>query len=244
MPAAAVDSAFDIAYWFVDRALNDNEYLQPQKMQRLMYLSQAYFAVAYSGRRLMPALFIADELGPLEPNVYRACAIQRPAIEPRPLGEAVEHFLDSIWRRFGPHSADYLSRLVMGHPPYLDAVTKGPKMEITLQAMATFYGKKSAPPQEKKAAPGPVTMQIKGQPTQVQQSQGQTLRGQQPQGLAGLVALLQDQTPGSNPVQADAAQSPGPADMPDIQQLIRPRMMRSQSGAAVTVQKWSPPVKK
>ena len=134
MAGAAVDSAFDIAYWFIDRALNDNEYLQPQKMQRLMYLSQAYFAVAYRGRRLMPALFVADEFGPIEPNVFRACAIQRPAIEPKPLPEAVSHFLDSIWRRFGPHSAEYLNRLVNAHPPYYDAIAKGPRTEITLSS--------------------------------------------------------------------------------------------------------------
>ena len=40
MPAA-VDSAFELAFWFCDRALNDGEYLQPIKMHYLMYLSQA-----------------------------------------------------------------------------------------------------------------------------------------------------------------------------------------------------------
>ena len=122
MAPAAVQSSFDVAYWFVDRALNDNEYIQPQKLHRLMFLSQAYFAVAYDGRPLMPAVFVADQFGPIEPNVFRACSIQRPPIETVPLSEAVSQFLDSVWRRFGSQSANSLSTLVNGHPPYRDAL--------------------------------------------------------------------------------------------------------------------------
>ena len=39
----AVFSTFDVAFWFADTALNNNEYLQPQKLHRLLFLSQAYF---------------------------------------------------------------------------------------------------------------------------------------------------------------------------------------------------------
>jgi uncharacterized phage-associated protein len=145
MASAAVESSFDVAYWFVDRALNDNEYIQPQKLHRLMFLSQAYVAVAYKGRPLMPAVFVADQFGPTEPNVFRACSIQRPPIEAIPLSEPVSQFLDSVWRRFGAQSANSLSTLVNGHPPYRDALEKGPRSEITLAAMVAFYGRKPAP---------------------------------------------------------------------------------------------------
>ena len=50
-----------MAFWFCDRALNDNEYLQPGKLQSLLYLSQAYYATAYNGKKLVPAIFVADE---------------------------------------------------------------------------------------------------------------------------------------------------------------------------------------
>jgi len=144
MASATVESSFDVAYWFVDRALNDNEYIQPQKLHRLMFLAQAYFAVAYHGRVLMPAVFVADQFGPLEPNVFRACAIQRPPIEGHPLPEVAEQFLDSIWRRFGAQSADSLSRQVNSHPPYREALEQGARTEITLAAMIKFYGRKNA----------------------------------------------------------------------------------------------------
>ncbi|MBI1986433.1 MAG: hypothetical protein HYS64_07120 [Rhodospirillales bacterium] len=67
MPAD-VDNAFDIAFWFADTALNENEYLQPQKLQQLLFIAQAYYCVAYNGRKLMPAVFVADERGPIEPE--------------------------------------------------------------------------------------------------------------------------------------------------------------------------------
>lgn len=45
MPAE-VDSGVEIALWFSDQALHRNEYLQPQKLHKLLFLAQAYFAVA------------------------------------------------------------------------------------------------------------------------------------------------------------------------------------------------------
>lgn len=192
MASPAAPSSFDIAYWFIDRALDENEYLQPQKLHRLMYLAQAYFAVAYHGRMLMPAVFVADDFGPIEPNVFRACAIQRPPIEAQPLSDVVTHFLDGVWRRFGQHSAEFLSRQVNGHPPYGAALASGAGSEIPLKAMMAFYGKK--------------------QPTVSEEA------------LA-------------------AAKATSSAPPPPVDQVLRPRMMRSQNGAPVSVQKWMPPAK-
>ena len=182
MAPAAVESSFDVAYWFVDRALNENEYIQPQKMHRLMYLAQAYFAVAYHGRVLMPGMFVADQLGPIEPNVFRACALQRPAIDVVPLPPIVDQFLDSIWRRFGALSADSLSRQVNSHPPFQNALAKGPKSEIPLSAMVEYYGRK--PSAE------------------------------------------------ANKAGRDSA--------PPVEQVLRPRVMVSQSGKPVSVHRWVP----
>lgn len=176
MASPAVESSFDVAFWFIDRAFRDNEYLQPQKLHRLMFLAQAYYAVAYHGRPLMPALFVADAAGPIEPNVYRACAVRRPEIETRPLPSDVNHFLDSIWRRFGQHGADYLTASIAGHPPYQQALKQGPRSIISIASMIAFYGKKPS--------------------TEV--------------------------------------------GAPPVQQVLRPRVMRSQEGKPVSVRKWMP----
>lgn len=149
--AIAVKSTLDVAFWFLDRALNDREYLQPQKMHRLMYLAQAYFAVAYHGRKLMPATFVADSLGPVEPTVFHAFSYGRPHnVESNPLTDTVSHFLDSIWRRFGQYTADQLTKKIADHPPIAEAMAKGAGTEITFIAIAKFYASEAA---AKKGAP-------------------------------------------------------------------------------------------
>jgi uncharacterized phage-associated protein len=139
MPSA-VDSAFEIAFWFSDRALNDNEYLQPIKLQYLMFLAQSYYAVAYEGKRLVPAIFVAEVVGPIEPSIYQTFARGRPNLDvPVNLDEDVRSFVDSIWRRFGHHSADYLAKLCRRNPSYKAALKRGRRAEILLSEMRKSF---------------------------------------------------------------------------------------------------------
>lgn len=178
--AAAVKSSFDVALWLFDRALGDNEYLQPQKLHRLLYLAQAYWGVANHGRKLMPAVFVAEELGPVEPTLFHAFENGRPTITANPLPDAAKHFMDSVWRRFGSHSADHLNKTIANHTPYVEARLKGLGVEIPLPAMTAFYG------------------------------------------------AVRDAAKGA----------------PGVTEVLRPRVMRSQDGKPVSVNKWMPPVKK
>lgn len=137
----AVKSTLDVVFWFSDRALNDREYIQPQKLHRLMFLAQAYYSVAYPGRKLMPAIFVTDTLGPIEPTVFHTFAYGRPhMVEANPIAQTVAHFLDSIWRRFGQYSAEQLNKKLAEHAPVAEALEKGLGEEITLAAMVKYYG--------------------------------------------------------------------------------------------------------
>ena len=174
--SAAIDTAVDVALWFADQALNGNEYLQPQKLQRLLFLSQAYYAVAFSGRMLMPAIFVADDMGPIEPNIFKVFAQGRPDVESDLfLPEQAEQFLNMIWRRFGHHSAEHLTRMVKDSEAYQRALKKGRRTEITLDAMRLSFTRAK--------------------------------------------------------------------DTPAIDQIMRPKMLRSQTGKAVTVKSWTPNLK-
>jgi len=146
MPAD-VKSAFDIAFWFADTALAENEYLQPQKLQRLMYLSQAYYAVAFKGRKLMPAVFVADELGPIEPNVYLAFSRGRPDIDVEVfLPHEVDSFLAGIWRRFGRHTVDRLNEVTNETLAFQQARNRGDRAEITLESMRQSFTRDTKAP--------------------------------------------------------------------------------------------------
>jgi uncharacterized phage-associated protein len=155
MPAAA-DSSFDVAIWFCDRALHENSYLQPQKLHRLLYVSQAFFAVEHGGRKLMPSLFVADHMGPIEPNIYRAFSNGRPNVETWPLPEEAEVFLEAIWERYSKHSTDHLSKTLMKHRPFLNAFKRGAGAEISLDDMISFYGQFNRKPKKKDKPKHPV----------------------------------------------------------------------------------------
>lgn len=151
---AVCDSVFDVAFWFIDRALDDGEYLQPQKLQRMLFLAQAYYAVVSKGGKLMPCVFIASGMGPLEPASWRAFEHGRPKVDYQKIPKETEPFLDSLWRKFSPHSAEYLNKLVSAHPPYQQALALGRRAEISLDAMLAYYGRKpSQQEQDLKAAP-------------------------------------------------------------------------------------------
>jgi uncharacterized phage-associated protein len=174
---ADVTSAFDIAFWFLDTAENQSEYLQPQKLQRLMFLAQAYYVVAFNGRKLMPGVFVADEMGPIEPNIYAAFSKGRPDVDVDIfLPVEIEAFMDSLWRRFGHYSADRLARLTKDTLAYKQAYNLGKRTEITLDAMRLSFTRAES--------------------------------------------------------------------TPAVEQVVKPKMMRTQSGRSVVVKAWDPTAKK
>ena len=139
MPAD-VDNAFIIAFWFEDTALKDNEPLQPQKMQRLLFISQAYYAVINNGRKLMPAVFVANELGPIEPNIFVAFSRGRPDVDiERDLPPDVEDYLLAIWRRFGHYSIDSLNELTKDSSAYKAALKRGRGAEMSLMEIEKSF---------------------------------------------------------------------------------------------------------
>ena len=175
MPAE-VNNAFDIAFFFTDTALAENEHLQPQKLQGLLFLSQAYFSVAFKGRKLMPAVFVADERGPLEPNVFTAFSKGRPDIDTDLFLHAeVESFLDAIWRRFGHMSTEKIIKMTKDTSAYKKAKNRGHRAEIFLSDIRVSF-------------------------------------------------IHAENTPGVN-------------------QVVKPKLYRTQSGKNVTVQKWMPGTK-
>lgn len=166
--SAAVRTAFDVAFWFADTALNDNEYLQPQKLHRLLFLAQGYYAVVAEGRALMPAFFVADEMGPVEPNLFAAFSKGRPDVDVELfLPDDVEMFLTSIWRRFGHHAADKLTRMTKETLAYKQAFKKGPRSEITLEAMRLSMARAEQTPGVAQVVKPKVLRTQDGRPVQV-----------------------------------------------------------------------------
>lgn len=167
MPAD-LDSAIDAAFWFSDQALNHNEYLQPQKLHRLLFLAQAYYAVAYEGRKLMPAIFVADELGPIEPNVFKAFSRGRPDVDVDLfMPHEAEVFLNSIWNRFGHLSAERLTRMAKGSTAYKQAYRRGNRAEIPLDAMRLAFTRAETGPEVGQVVKPKVMVTQTGRPVRI-----------------------------------------------------------------------------
>tara|TARA_B110000027_G_C15930302_1_gene216599 strand:- start:11 stop:535 length:525 start_codon:yes stop_codon:yes gene_type:complete len=171
MPAD-VNNALDVSIFFDDMSIKEGSYLQPQKLQKLLFLSQAYYVVAF-GRKLMPAVFVADELGPVEPNIYIAFSRGRPEVDVELfLPNEAQKFLQNIWKRFGTYSVERLSEITNKTQAYKNAKERGNRAEIPLADI-----KKSFEYAEETS---------------------------------------------------------------DIDQVVKPKVMRTQSGRAVLVQSWAP----
>ena len=69
---------------------------------------------------MVPAIFVADEVGPIEPSVFRAWVQGRPKFEGKNIiSDDAAAFADSVWRRFGHHSADHLAKLCRKSPAWI-----------------------------------------------------------------------------------------------------------------------------
>ncbi len=155
MPVTVVESTFDVALWFQDRARREDTYLQAQKLQRLLYLAQGYYSAMNYGRKLMPAIFVAQDLGPIEPNIFRVFEAGRPSMQSTP-PPVVENFLELMWRRFSHHTTEHLTSIIKSHDVYRLAYERGPGEEISFEAINEFFSAKDqkAPPQSVRTADG------------------------------------------------------------------------------------------
>lgn len=151
MPSSAASSTIDVAIWFSERARQDDEYMQPQKLQRLLYLAQGTFAGLNFGRKLMPATFIADETGPIEPNIFRLFEDGPPKMRPRNLAPEVENFLYEIWRRYSHHSTEYINQQIKYHDTYTRAIKRGVNEEIPFKDIVSFFTGQDDARKKKKA---------------------------------------------------------------------------------------------
>lgn len=137
----AMSTTLNLCVWLHYRAGLDGDILQPMKLQRLLYLSQAIYAAKTGGRRLVPATFLATDRGPIEPNIYQLYEHGAPTVGARRPGEELENFLEVIWRKYGHHNPDHLLRVISRDSAFYDTLQRFPSGEITIDAMATEYQK-------------------------------------------------------------------------------------------------------
>ncbi|MPY69241.1 MAG: hypothetical protein GEU92_04045 [Alphaproteobacteria bacterium] len=174
--APAAFTSFDVAIWFMERARADDSYLQPRKLQSIMFMAQGHYAAANRGRRLMPSIFVFDEGGPLDPNIFRAFEHGRPTVTQTQLSAPVTRFLEAIWRRYADCDALRLDQIVARRGAAETAIQNRDGSEITLAAMVRMFSREAAAgstaPPAASATPAPYVPQVlrthTGRPVTVQ----------------------------------------------------------------------------
>lgn len=125
MHTPAIPSTIDVALWLFDQAHREEMHIPALKLQRMLWLQQGTYAAMNYGRMLMPATFVAEESGPIEPTIYHLFEDSRPPMPPRSIDAVAENHLARIWRRYGHHAPDYLSRKIANARSYREAWRRG-----------------------------------------------------------------------------------------------------------------------
>jgi len=133
-------STFEVAFWFQMRCESAGESLPPQRLHYLLYLTHAHYAAEHRGRKIMPATFLATEIGPVEPNVHQAFEAGRLVIEPTAPPRHVEDYLAEIWNRYGRKSVQQLQSLVDRDGAWRGVLRKGALLEIPIELLYRAYG--------------------------------------------------------------------------------------------------------
>lgn len=151
----ATRSPLDVAFWLLERAVSERQAPDLRRLRLLLYLAQAHYAGERSGAKLMPATFVAETDGPIEPTV--ALVLESGLHDPwsPQLAEPVDEFLQRLWRRYGALPAVALQRLIGADRIWTAALAAGVGTEITVDAMQQAYldRPKTTRPIKKEAAP-------------------------------------------------------------------------------------------
>ncbi len=135
MGTSATQSAIEVAYWFFDQAEKDGLYIEDERLQHLLVLSQVHYAVSYNMEMLMPSLFVCENSGFVEPTLKLIFAQGRPFMPQAKLSAKVIAFLKEIWKKYGKLPLRDLTRIVKETPAYRQTYIAGAKNIVQFNSL-------------------------------------------------------------------------------------------------------------
>lgn len=131
-----IQSALEVAVWLIVKAAAEHSALDPRKLNLLLYIAQANHLQEHSGRLLFPGIFLAQEEGPIEPNVTLALKMGLNAPQEPSLDEYAIQHLEGVWLRYGALPNVALMKLVANDGAWKSIFDKSPGSEIPRVLMA------------------------------------------------------------------------------------------------------------
>lgn len=116
---------FDVANFFIDKAIRSNINLTHMKLQKLVYYAQAWYLAWYS-KPLFPQDFVAWQYGPVCPELYEKYSTYKSnmiTIADSDYNHGIfckEEIdaLESVWQSYGQYDAYYLSEMTHREDPW------------------------------------------------------------------------------------------------------------------------------
>lgn len=133
MNTSATESALDVAYWFMDKNAEDC------KIQHLLFLAQAHYAINNDMQYLMPCLFVCDEDGFVEPSVAKVAGLGKPLGAIKKIDQKAEAFLSEIWDTYGKLSEKELQSLIKNSPVYKKIYREGIKSIVQIKSIVENF---------------------------------------------------------------------------------------------------------
>ena len=138
-----VESAVDVAYWFFDKASDENKILDENKMQALLFWSLLTYAKAYNREMLFPALFVCDDEGFYEPNLKKILELGRPFLPRGKFTPKITDFLNEMWKKFASKSFAELQKIIRTSCVYKENAKNGAKVLVDFHSIVESLNKSS-----------------------------------------------------------------------------------------------------
>ena len=140
MNIPATDTIFDIGNWFLQKANDEGWFLEYEKLNHLLFLSQIYYAKSNQNNILFPAVFVCDKKGFCDPNFNYIIDYFRANKKTIILPSEISKFLDSIWNKYAEYSIKELNTLIKNTSSYIDNYIPGTTNIVDInEIVGKFY---------------------------------------------------------------------------------------------------------
>lgn len=101
----------NVAYWFYDKANNNNKKISEQKIQYLLFLSQMHYALKHN-TLLMPSLFVYSKSEVFDPTIKTIMHYGFPLMQSPEFDSQTTNFLELIWQKYAFQSEEKLKEFI------------------------------------------------------------------------------------------------------------------------------------
>lgn len=115
MQTSAVNSSLEVASWFLNKAQDEGQILEHEKLQHLLFLAQFHYLSTHSEVLLMPSLFVHEHHTCFEPNIAKLHRAGFLADFPIRFDDEINDFLNKIWKIYAYLSTHQLNDVISEH---------------------------------------------------------------------------------------------------------------------------------